>query len=82
MFNLDKWLEILNGMIQNPFRTFLTMNAIGIGIFILVILQGLGGGLQNGANSSFDDATNTIWSSSGRTSVAYGGYQPNRESTT
>ncbi len=78
MFNLDKWIEILNGMIQNPFRSFLTMNAIGIGIFILVILQGLGGGLQNGAKSSFDDATNTIWVNSGRTSRAFGGFQPNR----
>jgi len=54
------------------------MNAIGIGIFILVILQGLGGGLQNGANSTFDDATNTIWVNSGRTSRAFGGFQPNR----
>lgn len=78
MFNTDKWLEILNGMLQNPFRTFLTMNAIGIGIFILVILQGLGGGLQNGVYSSFDDATNTIWVNSGNTSLPYAGYQPNR----
>ncbi|NND77370.1 MAG: FtsX-like permease family protein [Flavobacteriales bacterium] len=79
MFSSDRWQEILTGMLQNPFRTFLTMNAIGIGIFILVILQGMGGGLQNGAYSSFDDATNTIWVRSGRTSLPYAGYRSNRQ---
>ena len=79
MFDADKWAEILNSLIQNPLRSFMIVAAVAIGMFILVILQGLGAGLQNGVETQFaDDAVNSIWVRSGRTSLAYAGFQPNR----
>ncbi len=82
MFDRDKWLEILTTMLKNPLRTILTSISVAVGIFILIILLGLGKGLQNGAMDSFaDDAMNSIWVRSGRTSLPYGGYQSNRRIT-
>lgn len=50
------------------------------GIFILVILLGMGTGLGNGVEAMFDDeATNSIWVWSGQTSVAYKGLPEKRE---
>lgn len=82
MFDRDKWLEILTTMLKNPLRTVLTSISVAVGIFILIILLGLGKGLQNGAMDSFgDDAMNSIWVRSGRTTLPYGGYQSNRKIT-
>ena len=43
-------------------RTTLTGLSVALGIFILVVMQGLGYGLQHGVESQFaDDAVNSIW---------------------
>lgn len=79
MFDSDKWIEIFATMAKNPLRTFLTGLSVSLGVFILVVLQGLGFGLQNGVFSEFDDdAINSLWIRSGRTSKPHGGFQPNR----
>lgn len=80
MFDRDIWIEILSSMVSNPLRTLLTSISVSVGIFILIVLLGMGKGLETGAKSNImDDASNSIWVRSGRTSLPYNGYQPNRE---
>jgi putative ABC transport system permease protein len=74
VFSLDSWQEIWDTLVQNKLRSFLTMLAMSWGIFMLVVLLGLGRGLSNGVASGFaDDATNSIWVFGGQTSIAHEG---------
>jgi len=80
MFDRDSWLEIANTVLSNPLRTGLTGLSIALGIFILVVMQGLGTGLENGVQSTFGDrASNLIEVRTGRTQLAYRGRKPNRQ---
>ena len=80
MFNRDTWLEIAHTVLSHPLRTVLTGVSIALGVFILVVMQGLGFGLQNGVENQFaDDAVNSIWVQTGRTQLAYKGRQANRQ---
>lgn len=79
MFDRDAWLEIAHTVLSNPLRTGLTGLSIALGMFILVVMQGLGFGLQNGVTAQFDDdAINSVWIRGGRTTLPYRGRQPNR----
>jgi putative ABC transport system permease protein len=74
MPTLDTWLEIWETVRKNRLRTFLTGLAVAWGIFMLVVLMGAGSGLQHGAEHQFrDDAVNSIWIHSGKTSIPWDG---------
>jgi putative ABC transport system permease protein len=75
----DRWREILDTLRMSKLRTAATALSVAWGIFMLVILLGAGTGVQNGIQHNFrDDAVNSIWLYSGRTSKAFAGYQPGR----
>lgn len=71
--------EILSVLLRNKLRTTLTALSVAWGMFMLAVLLGAGRGLENGVNWEFrDDATNSIWVSSGKTSVPFAGRGPGR----
>jgi len=80
MFNLERWQEIFEAIGKNRLRTFLTGISVASGIFILVILLGVGKGLQNGIEKQFErDAAGIIEVWSGVTSKEYKGLNPGRQ---
>ena len=80
MFNIERWQEIFEAIAKNKLRTFLTGVSVASGIFILVILLGVGKGLQNGIEKQFErDAAGIIEVWSGATTKAYKGLNPGRQ---
>lgn len=79
MFNIERWQEIFDAIAKNKLRTFLTGISVASGIFILVILLGVGKGLQNGIAAQFaNDAEGVIWFWPGTTTKEYKGMNPGR----
>jgi putative ABC transport system permease protein len=79
MFNLERWEEIFETIRKNKLRTFLTGLSVASGIFILVVLLGIGEGMRNGISREFQqDAANEIFVWTGTTSVEYKGLNPGR----
>ncbi|MDG2108612.1 MAG: ABC transporter permease [Flavobacteriaceae bacterium] len=80
MFNKDRWIEIFETIGKNKLRTFLSGFTVALGIFIFIILFGLGNGLKNTFQEFFlDDASNVIYLQPGKTSMPYKGFKSNRE---
>ena len=80
VFSIDRWSEVLITIGRNKLRTALTMISVAWGIMVLVSLLGLGVGLDQGMRKQFArDATNGVWITANKTSVAYGGYDVGRK---
>ncbi len=80
MFDLDKWQEIFDTMLQNKLRTFLTAFGVFWGIFMLMFLLGSGNGMQHGVEKGFaNEAHNSLWIWTGATSVPYKGLKAGRQ---
>ena len=80
MVDLDKWQEIFSSIKRHKLRTFLTALGVFWGIFLLVMLLGVGDGLQRGVKHQFsDNALNSVWIEQGVTSRAYKGLSTGRE---
>ena len=79
MFDLERWEEIFETISKNKLRTFLTSLSVASGIFILVVLLGIGEGMRNGISKEFEqDAANILYVWTGSTSVGYKGLNPGR----
>jgi putative ABC transport system permease protein len=82
VFSRDRWGEVFDTIRRNKLRTILTAVSVAWGIFVLVVLLGMGHGLNNGIRSSFRrEAQNGIWINANRTSVAHAGYGIGRRIT-
>ena len=79
MFDLERWEEIFETIRKNKLRTFLTGLSVASGIFILVILLGIGEGMKNGIAREFQqDASNLIFVWTNITTKEYKGLNPGR----
>lgn len=80
MFDRDRWSEIWNTLSRNKLRSFLTMFGVGWGIFMLVVMLGMGNGLSNAVMGGFKDfATNTCFLWTMPTTKPYAGFQRGRD---
>ncbi|WP_326984869.1 ABC transporter permease [Chryseobacterium sp. MYb264] len=79
MFDLDRWQEIFSSIRSNVLRTVLSGFTVALGLFIFIVLFGIGKGLQNAFTDGFArDAQNLISIFTGKTTIAYGGLQSDR----
>lgn len=79
MFQSEALAEILDTLSKNKLRTALTGFAVAWGIFIFVVLLGMGNGVENAMNQSFgNEAKNKISISGGTTSEIHKGLQKGR----
>ncbi len=82
MFDLDRWQEIFSSIRSNILRTVLSGFTVALGLFIFIVLFGIGSGLQNAFTDGFArDAQNLISIFTSKTTVAYKGLQSNRTVT-
>lgn len=82
MFDLDRWQEIFASIRSNVLRTVLSGFTVALGLFIFIVLFGIGNGLQNAFTEGFTrDAQNLISIYTGKTTKPYNGLQSDREVT-
>ena len=76
----EEWRQILLSAFRHRTRTLLTAFGVFWGVFMVVLLLGIGKGLERGVYEMFkDDAINSVWVSSYTTSVPYQGFTVGRK---
>ncbi len=79
MFDLDLWREIFQSINMNRTRSLLSGFTVAFAILLFTILFGIANGLQNTFAEAFvDDASNSIFINSGKTTKAHKGLQAGR----
>lgn len=79
MLGREEFIEIIETLEKNKLRTALTGFAVAWGIFIFIVLLGMGNGVENAMNKQFsDDAVNKLEISGGNTSMEHNGLQKGR----
>lgn len=82
MFDIDRWQEIFSSIRSNVLRTVLSGFTVALGLYIFIVLFGIGKGLQNAFQEGFTrDAQNLISIFTGKTTIAYEGLQADRQVT-
>ncbi len=79
MFDVDAWVEIWSTLRKNKLRAALTACGVFWGMFMLMVLLGLGTGLERGVVRSLGGmALHSVYVWAGRTGMPYRGLQPGR----
>lgn len=79
LFDGDRWLELYHTLRQNKLRTFLTAFGVFWGVYMIIVLVGVGNGLKNGAYSNLGStATNSVFLWARSTTQPYKGYARGR----
>jgi putative ABC transport system permease protein len=79
MLDIDSWQEIWATLRRNRLRAFLTACGVFWGIFMLVVMLGIGNGLRNGAMENLGGLTmRSFWVWSQRTTMPHAGLRPGR----
>ncbi|SHE47763.1 ABC transporter permease [Dysgonomonas macrotermitis] len=79
MFDLDKWQEIWNTITANKVRSIMTGFGVFWGIFMLVLLVGIGNAFEGGVMKSVKGfATNSCFFWTNATSEPYKGFRKGR----
>ncbi len=79
MFDLDNWQEIWATITRNKTRSVLTGFGVFWGLFMLIMLVGIGNGFKGGIMQQVDGfATNACFFQPGLTGEAYKGYRKGR----
>jgi putative ABC transport system permease protein len=79
VFDLDTWQEIWATLRQNRLRAFLTALGVFWGLFMLILMLGLGKGLENGARKNLADlAPRAVYVWAQKTTMPYRGLRPGR----
>ncbi len=79
MFDIDFWREVFQSIDKNRTRSLLSGFTVALEILLFTVLFGLANGLNNTFSEAFvDDAANSIFIRSGRTTKAHKGLQAGR----
>ena len=82
MFDSERWNEVMMTLRRNQLRSFLTMLGVSWGIFMLVMMLGMGNGLRNAIMSGFEGfASNCCFIWTMPTTKPYAGFQRGRQFT-
>jgi putative ABC transport system permease protein len=76
--DFDTWQEIWSTLRKNRLRALLTASGVFWGLFTLILLLGIGRGLERGAQSLAELAPRAVYVWSQRTGMAYRGLSPGR----
>jgi putative ABC transport system permease protein len=78
MFDKDRWLEVMQVLGKNPWRTAATAFGVMWGIMMLILMMGAGKGLENGVRSDFTRVTNCMFLWTQTTTKPYAGFKQGR----
>lgn len=79
MFDRERWNEIFSTLKQNKLRSFLTALVVSWGIFMLIVMAGMGRGLERSIESGVGEfATNSVFLWTDNTSKPYAGFRRGR----
>jgi putative ABC transport system permease protein len=79
IFDPDTWQEIWSTLRRNKLRAALTACGVFWGLFMLIVMLGLGKGLENGTRKQLSGlAAHAVFVWGGRSSLPYKGLQPGR----
>ncbi|MEO8178563.1 MAG: ABC transporter permease [Deltaproteobacteria bacterium] len=80
MFDLDTWHEVFSTLQKNVLRTAMTAWGVFWGAFMLVVMLGIGRGLEDGVTRNMSSlAANNVYVWGGRSSLPYAGLALGRQ---